>query len=160
MATEPLINAVLDLVEERVLAARPWCDGIPEALAACREAGRACALGSMSWRRFTHAVADLAPGAFAAVVSGDDVVNGKPDPEPYLVGAAKLGLAPAECVAVEDSPTGAASALAAGIPTLVVPGAVEVPAQPGLARVPSARAITPGHLRALHADLLAALKSA
>lgn len=48
-------------------------------------------------------------------ISLDDVVQGKPDPEPYLRAAARLGLAPAEIAAVEDSPTGARAAHLAGL---------------------------------------------
>lgn len=48
-------------------------------------------------------------------ISLEDVSRGKPDPEPYLKGARALGLAPAEVLAVEDSATGARSALAAGM---------------------------------------------
>ncbi|MDR2454263.1 MAG: HAD family phosphatase [Bifidobacteriaceae bacterium] len=158
METVPLVNALLDLVIEQVMSRRPWCEGVPEALAACRADGLANALVSMSWRRFTHAVAALAPGAFAAVVSGDDVAKGKPDPEPYLLGAAKLGLDPAACLAIEDSPVGAASALAAGIATIAVPGAVEVPAQRGLVKVDGAGRLTPAFLRAAHAQLLPQLR--
>ena len=52
----------------------------------------------------------------------------KPDPAPYLRAAELLGVDPARCVAVEDSPTGVASAAAAGASVLVVPAGVEVPA--------------------------------
>lgn len=45
----------------------------------------------------------------------DDVKNGKPSPEPYETACRKLGLAPQNVLAVEDSATGAASALAAGL---------------------------------------------
>jgi beta-phosphoglucomutase-like phosphatase (HAD superfamily) len=139
------------------MATRPWIGGIPEALAACRVAGLKSALVSMSWRRFTHAVGELLPGAFDAIVSGDDVSRGKPDPEPYLLAAARLDLNPADCLAVEDSPTGAGSSLAAGIPTLAVPGAVAVPDQPGLAQAGSGWELTPDRLRAAHARLLSEL---
>jgi len=47
-------------------------------------------------------------------VSINDVLNGKPHPEPYLRGAALLGFEPHQCLAIEDSPTGARAALAAG----------------------------------------------
>ncbi|MDR2253356.1 MAG: HAD family phosphatase [Bifidobacteriaceae bacterium] len=160
LETEALVNAMLDLVIENVMATEPWLPGVVDALAACRADGLACALVSMSWRRFTHAVAALAPGAFTAVVSGDDVTRGKPHPEAYLTGAAALGLAPEECVAVEDSPTGVASALAAGIGTVVVPGAVAVPDAPGLVRVAGAGAIDPAWLRRTHPILLAELRAA
>lgn len=48
-------------------------------------------------------------------ISADDVVNGKPDPEPYLKGAALLGFAPTDCIVVEDVPAGVHSAKAAGM---------------------------------------------
>lgn len=54
-------------------------------------------------------------GVFRAVVSIDDVSKGKPDPEPFLEAARRLGVAPGACVAVEDSPGGIASARAAGM---------------------------------------------
>jgi sugar-phosphatase len=55
------------------------------------------------------------------MITGSDIEHGKPHPEPYLRGAALLGLAPAACVAVEDAPSGIRSALAAGMPVFGVP---------------------------------------
>ena len=43
---------------------------------------------------------------FDAFVCGDDVKNGKPDPEVFLIAAKKLGLEPVDCVAFEDSING------------------------------------------------------
>jgi HAD superfamily hydrolase (TIGR01509 family) len=51
---------------------------------------------------------------FAVRVLGEDVQHGKPDPEPFLLGAQKLGLEPARCVAFEDSLAGVQSASKAG----------------------------------------------
>jgi beta-phosphoglucomutase-like phosphatase (HAD superfamily) len=62
------------------------------------------------------------------VVVGDDVANGKPHPEPYLLAARRLGVDPARCLAIEDSPTGVASALAAGCTVLAVPNHVPLDA--------------------------------
>lgn len=56
------------------------------------------------------------------LISGDDVVNGKPDPEPYRRGAEILGLKPEECVVVEDAPSGVGAGLAAGCRVLGVLG--------------------------------------
>jgi sugar-phosphatase len=56
------------------------------------------------------------------LVSGDMVENGKPHPEPYLRGAALLGLAPADCVVVEDAPSGVGAGKAAGCRVLGVLG--------------------------------------
>jgi sugar-phosphatase len=49
------------------------------------------------------------------LVTSDDVTNGKPHPEPYLKGAEKLGLRPAECLVIEDAPAGIQSARAGGL---------------------------------------------
>ena len=49
------------------------------------------------------------------LVTSDDVTNGKPHPEPYLKGAERLGLRPAECLVIEDAPAGIRSARAGGL---------------------------------------------
>lgn len=53
-------------------------------------------------------------------VSADDVSRGKPDPEPYLKGAALVGFAPEDCIVIEDSPAGVASGKAAGMRVLAL----------------------------------------
>jgi mannitol-1-/sugar-/sorbitol-6-phosphatase len=54
------------------------------------------------------------------IVTFDDVRHGKPAPDPFLLGAERLGFDPARCLAVEDAPAGLASARAAGCTTLAV----------------------------------------
>jgi beta-phosphoglucomutase-like phosphatase (HAD superfamily) len=54
-------------------------------------------------------------------ISGDDVKKGKPDPEPYLTAAARLGVQPAECLVVEDSVVGVAAGVAAGMTVVAWP---------------------------------------
>lgn len=66
---------------------------------------------------------------FRAVVTRADVPRGKPHPDLYLAVAERLGVEPAVCLAVEDSPAGARSALAAGMPVVVVPDLVSPPAE-------------------------------
>jgi len=56
------------------------------------------------------------------LIAGDDVVHGKPHPEPYMTGAKLLGFTSAECVVVEDAPTGVGSGKAAGSRVLGVLG--------------------------------------
>jgi mannitol-1-/sugar-/sorbitol-6-phosphatase len=56
----------------------------------------------------------------AVLVPAEKVMNGKPHPEPYLTGAKLLGLAPADCLVIEDSPAGVASGKAAGCRVLAV----------------------------------------
>ena len=72
---------------------------------------------------------------FAAVVTRADVARGKPHPDLYLEAARRLGIAPGAALALEDSPTGARAAIAAGMPVVIVPDLVppppEVAAQAG-----------------------------
>lgn len=56
------------------------------------------------------------------VVTADAVTHGKPHPEPYLLGAERLGVDPARCLVVEDAPAGLAAGQAAGCTTLAVLG--------------------------------------
>jgi len=59
--------------------------------------------------------------AFDALVSGEDVTRGKPDPEPYLLAARRLDVSPARCVVFEDAAVGVQSAKAAGMACIGVP---------------------------------------
>jgi beta-phosphoglucomutase-like phosphatase (HAD superfamily) len=71
------------------------------------------------------------------VVAGDEVDETKPHPMPYLTAAALLGVEVRRCVAVEDSPNGVASALAAGAAVLAVPAEVDLSGLAGVTLVPS-----------------------
>ena len=129
-----IVEELLDGVVERVEREVPWRPGARELLASLREQDVPCALVTMSWRRFVEPILRALPeGSFDALVCGDEVEHGKPHPEPYLRGAELLGLPAENTVAIEDSPTGATSAEAAGCLVLVVPSHVPVP--PGERRV-------------------------
>jgi sugar-phosphatase len=56
----------------------------------------------------------------AAMIAADDVRNGKPHPEPYLLGAKSLGVPPKNCVVIEDAPTGIQAGQAAGMQTIAL----------------------------------------
>ena len=145
-----LVERLIDGVIARVADELPWRPGAPELLAECVAAGVPCVLVTMSWRRLADALIAAAPaGSFVASVTGDEVSNGKPHPEPYLAAAAKLGVDPADCVAIEDSPTGVASALAAGCATLGVPHVVPVAAASELTLVDSLVGVGLSDLRRL-----------
>jgi beta-phosphoglucomutase-like phosphatase (HAD superfamily) len=58
---------------------------------------------------------------FTTHVSGDHVARGKPEPDIYLETARQMGVHPSECLALEDSPTGARAAVAAGMILYAVP---------------------------------------
>ena len=138
LAPEQIIERLLDDVIESVRQRIPWRPGARELLAALVADGVPCGLVTMSWRRFVDPVLEaLPPGSFSVVVCGDDVERGKPDPEPYTTAAELLGVAPADCMALEDSPTGVASAVAAGCVTVGVPNVADLRGVPGATLVPS-----------------------
>jgi beta-phosphoglucomutase-like phosphatase (HAD superfamily) len=98
---------------------------------------------TMSYTRFADALVDVLPaGTFATVVTGDQVSAGKPDPEAYRTACERLGVSASESVAIEDSPTGLASAEAAGCVTVAVPHHVPIPDVPGRTRVQSMTELT------------------
>ena len=143
LAPAAIVELLLDGVVARVRERIPWAPGAQELLAALGETGVPVALVTMSYRRLAEAVLDGLPdGTFGAVVTGDEVRESKPHPEPYLRAAALLGVDPGRCIAVEDSPTGVASAEAAGCVTVVVDGVVAVPPAPGRTGVRSLRDLT------------------
>ncbi len=128
-----IVERLLDGVIAKCRVELLWRPGARELLIEARDAGVPCVLVTMSWRRFADAVLAEAPeGVFVGSITGDEVEAGKPAPDPYLAAAEMIGLDPADCVAIEDSPTGVESALAAGCRTLAVPHVVDVPGRPGL----------------------------
>ncbi|WP_262347644.1 HAD family hydrolase [Nocardioides dongxiaopingii] len=131
---EEIVEIMLDGVVRLVAQEVPWRPGGRELLSSLRADGVPCALVTMSYERFVAPILEHLPaGSFQAVVTGDQVARGKPDPEPYLTAARLLGVDAADCLAIEDSPTGARSAEAAGCTVLVVPH--HVPVAPGERRV-------------------------
>jgi HAD superfamily hydrolase (TIGR01509 family) len=105
----------------------PWRAGAREALAAVRASGLPTALVTSTYRELTDVALDtIGRGFFDVTVCGDEVSATKPDPSPYRRAAELLGVDPRACVAVEDSPTGTRSAVAAGATVLVVPAEVIV----------------------------------
>ena len=132
-----IVEMLLDRVVEKIRVEIPWRPGARELLSGVRAVGLSTALVTMSWKRFSDEVlACLPTGSFHVSVTGDEVERGKPHPDPYLLAAERLGVSPQQCVAIEDSPTGARSALAAGCRVLGVPHHVDIPAS--IADEPSA----------------------
>lgn len=105
----------------------PLKPGAMEVLEAIASRGAPIALCTSSGRPWVdrHFTAHGLHPRFRAIVTRTDVVNGKPHPEPYLKAAAALGYDPGDILAVEDSPTGFASAHAAGMMTLLVPDLIQ-----------------------------------
>jgi HAD superfamily hydrolase (TIGR01509 family) len=107
-------------------AGLPLKQGTVELLDALRAAEYPMAIVTSSSRRTADAHLRLAGihDRFDAILTRDDVIKGKPDPELYLLAASRFGVTPETCVAVEDSNHGVAAALAAGAITIMVPDMV------------------------------------
>jgi HAD superfamily hydrolase (TIGR01509 family) len=114
------LASVADTMMEAELVAMPHARAAVERVAA---GGRRLGLASSSSRAFIERVLRTLgiSGRFSAVVSGDDVARGKPDPEIYRLAASQLDVAPQRCVAVEDTRTGVSAAAAAGMTVIAVP---------------------------------------
>ena len=112
----------------------PWQPGARELLKSVRDAGVPTALVTMSVRAMAEDIVAAIPfAAFDLLVTGDEVAEPKPHPEPYLTAAAKLGVDIADCVAIEDSVPGLRSAASAGTIAIGVPHMV--PLDPAAAHV-------------------------
>ena len=127
---DELTDGVLDALRRTTLVPRP-VPGAAETLAACARTGlpvavvtsarREWALPALEMLGARTEVGDRTEGRGSrrrravALVTAEDCVHGKPDPEPYMRGAEVLGLDPARLLAAEDAPAGIASALAAGL---------------------------------------------
>ncbi|WP_374772382.1 HAD family phosphatase [Streptomyces sp. NBC_01310] len=124
--------ALTDRFHRRVEAGAPMRPGAQRLLTALAAEGVPFALVSASPRVVVDSVVggSLAHVPFAFTLSADDTTRTKPHPDPYRAAAGRLGLVPQACVAVEDSPDGAASAEAAGCGVLVVPSLLPVPRSP------------------------------
>jgi HAD superfamily hydrolase (TIGR01509 family) len=122
MTPEAINREVVERIAASYAADLPLVDGaveVVEALAARWPLG----LASSSNRPVIDQVLELAglSGCFQATVSSEEVARGKPAPDVYLAAAARLGVDPAACVAVEDSASGLRSAAAAGMQVVAVP---------------------------------------
>lgn len=146
-----VVDQLLDsLVEELTSGPVPWRPGAVELLDSLGQAGVPCALVSASYRRLMDAtISRLPAGTFATSVAGDEVVNGKPDPEPYRTACTRLGVEIRQCVVIEDSANGAAAGNAAGAVVVAVPSVAEIPHAPDRVHVDSLSGVDPEWLAEL-----------
>jgi HAD superfamily hydrolase (TIGR01509 family) len=120
-----LVDEMVDLMHERL---QREVDGRPGALELVRRlrdlrSGVGLAVASNSSRRLVDTALATAgiSDAFDAVITSDDVMHAKPAPDIYLEACRRLGVPPADAVALEDSATGIAAAKAAGLTCIAVP---------------------------------------
>jgi HAD superfamily hydrolase (TIGR01509 family) len=146
-------GALLEARMAQLLAhGAPWRPGARELLAEVRAAGVPTALVTATKRVLVdELLRTVGRENFDVLVCGDDVVRAKPDPLPYLTAAALLGVDPHETVAIEDSPTGTASAAGAGCTVLAVPSEVPVSTVAGYVIMESLAGVDLSMLRQLAA---------
>ena len=124
-----IVDTLTDDVVRDLANGMPWRPGALDLLRGLKGAGVPTALVTMSVRRMAEAIAAAIPfAAFDAIVSGSDVERPKPFPDAYHRAAALLDIHPTEAVAIEDSPTGLAAAVAAGTRAIGVPHLLPLPA--------------------------------
>lgn len=132
------INDRLVAKVREALAQQPveFLPGIERFLSEVRDAQIPAAIVTNATTSVARRTATAAPeGTFSVVIGNDETTHPKPDPQPYLLAAERLGVDPTQCVALEDSPSGVRSATAAGMRVIVVPGELEVPAELGTVRL-------------------------
>jgi beta-phosphoglucomutase len=125
-AWQAYIQVRLDIYEEmmadpEIIRQNQW----PYNMALLREAARSsCKVGlaTMSHCDQVQRILDILnlKQSFDFIVTRDDVARGKPDPEIYLLVSAELGIEPANCLVIEDSPSGVEAAVAAGMKVVAV----------------------------------------
>jgi HAD superfamily hydrolase (TIGR01509 family) len=131
---------LLDRMVQLFASTSALMPGAAELLAALAAEGVPMALVSSSYRVLIDAVLAQGVGPFALTLAGDEVVLGKPHPEPYLTAAQRLGADPRRCVVLEDSPAGVVAGEAAGC------AVVAIPSVPGVAFAPCARRLVASSL--------------
>ncbi|HEY2312597.1 MAG TPA: HAD family phosphatase [Streptosporangiaceae bacterium] len=120
----------------------PVLPGALELVRQVQAAGLPHALVTSSESEVVDAVLAQLDVVFPVIVCAADVSRTKPDPEGYLLAAAKLGVEPQQCIALEDSVNGVLAAEAAGYRTVAVPSVVPVPERPGRVVLSSLAGIT------------------
>lgn len=123
MSVPDIVDELTSTVMGRLMSEKvPFRPGARELLASLRAAGVKTGLVTMSMRRMAQTVVDSIDfDAFDIIVAGDEVTRPKPFPDPYLQACTLLGVSPADAVAIEDSPNGLRSAVAAGVASIGVP---------------------------------------
>ena len=148
-----VVNGVADMIRNNEVPYRP---GARELLVACHEAGIPCAVVTASPRVVLDAALDrIGHEYFQVIVSGDDVRRGKPYPDAYALAAIRLGVAARDCLAIEDSVNGCASARGAGAAVLAVPNMTELPGAANQTRRDTLAGLTLADLGALREEALA-----
>jgi HAD superfamily hydrolase (TIGR01509 family) len=149
MRPDDIIEYLLSHVAAQLKVRVPWHEDSRALLESVSAAAIPCALVTMSYSKLTNALVKHRPETFAVIVTGDRVKHGEPHREAYLMAARELGVRIEDCVAVEDSHPGVASAYAGGAVTIGVRRLTPIVAREGLNRVYGLEGWTVEHLAEL-----------
>jgi HAD superfamily hydrolase (TIGR01509 family) len=156
LSPEEINAAVLARILEDYRSDLPLIDGARDAVLRLAERWP-LGLASSSNREVIDAVLEAAglADAFAVTVSSEEVDRGKPAPDVYLEAASRLGVAPGDAAAVEDSTNGLLAARAAGMAVVAIPNRAFPPSEEALAAadvvLDSIAELTPATIEALRA---------
>ncbi len=110
-----LQDGLQEIVRKALLVELPWIDGAETLLKELKHLGARAALVTSNYRYVVAPLFEALPfSPFSMLVTRDDVARPKPDPEPYILALERLGIDGSDAIALEDSPAGVRSALAAG----------------------------------------------
>ena len=123
----PVIEACMHRMKERLEQQVPVKAGVRDVLEYFRQKEVPIAVASSSSaEQIKHNLNHSGlRDYFAAVVSGEDVVHGKPAPDIFLLAAEKIGCSPEECLVFEDSANGVKAGCVAGCCTIMIPDLIE-----------------------------------
>ena len=141
LSTSEIIDILVTQVANNVRTNVPWQPDARALLNRLFDAGTRCALVTMSYRPLAGAFTEHEP-RFEVVVTGEEVAKGKPDPESYLLAASRLGVDIADCLAIEDSPSGTQAAHASGARTVAIERLVKLDPLPGMSMLASLDSLT------------------
>ncbi len=120
--TEDYINQYNGVVRQVLREELHPQPGVTTIIDECVKRGLPKAVASSSLRKWVQLKLETIrlQNSFDVILGGDDVTNGKPNPEIYRLAAQCLGLRPRSCIAIEDSPVGIQAAVGAGAYTIAV----------------------------------------
>lgn len=134
ISPDVLLEALNSAVHEAAVRRRTkWLPGVLELLGLLNTLEIPTALVTMSHRPLADIVLeDCAEGTFHAVVTGEEVERGKPDPQAYLMAAERLGVDINSCLIFEDSTPGVRAGIRSGAQVVAIPCQLSVPEYPNL----------------------------
>ena len=122
--TTDMKDRAYDYYGQRVKAEAHFPEGVKEMLQTLHSRGiilAVCSAADLRKVRYNIQAIGVEEGLFSALVTGSDVERKKPFPDIYLEGARRIGIAPCDCLVVEDAISGIQAAHAAGMDAVGIP---------------------------------------